>query len=200
MNKDYVLQAVKNFRTHMATIEKELKAIDPDLREEVRQQRTGQVWERHGKKVKELFQQVRAGREHFHSVRAASSDPLKGLFKAAYQRDLKAQEAALLENLDVFPPEDLVELCREYGNPHFVLKSMKIINSHKFEDYNHQGFLQDRLKEMAGQFVQKDQVREAAGVELATLRAELDYLNTFGGNAENKLSLGRMIAEAEKHI
>lgn len=43
-------------------------------------------------------------------------------------------------------------------------------------------------------------MKKAAEVELSTLRAELDYLNTFGGNAESKLTLGRMIVEAEKHI
>ncbi len=46
----------------------------------------------------------------------------------------------------------------------------------------------------------KDRVREAAQVEIATIQAELDYMNQFDGSPTDRLTLGRQLQEAQKEL
>ncbi|WP_028574532.1 hypothetical protein [Desulfonatronovibrio hydrogenovorans] len=191
MNKDEMHRQINAYRVLMEDIKKEFNRIDPELPDKVQKQRKQAVREKYGRKAIELACIVQAGKKHFQSVRARASDPALSIFKASYQREIKPQVAALLDSLDIFAPEKLVEICRLFKDPHLILKAQKVISNQEFTDPKHKGGLLNELRELTKEFTDQAEARSAAEIEFAAVQAQLQALDLIEGSLEDKMTLGR---------
>jgi len=191
MNRTEFQRQVKNYETILSDLQKQYNQIDKELPDHVQKKRKDAIWEKHALKAVELSDTVQAGKKHFQSVRTRATDPALSIFKAAYQRELKPQVAALLDSLDVFPAEKLVEICYQYKDPHLILRSQKIVQSTEFSDPQHKARLLDSIHELKKEFTDQAEARAAAESEFSAIQVQLQALELIEAAPEDKLTLGR---------
>ena len=197
--KNETMRAVRDFRDMVNQVQGELNKIDPGLKDNVRADREGQVWEKYGKHLTALREKIRQGREHFQGLRLREADPLTALLRKAWQADDKPGLAAVSDALELMGPEAQLELAKELNHPALALKS--VINIRRMDlDPQTRAGLDRKVQELTRGYISKDVIREYASIEKECLEAEVLQNRTFGGSPQDRATLGYELGALDRVI
>ncbi len=199
MSKDKLMNTIRNFVTLTQQVQTELGRIDPGLRDEVKKEREGAVWAKHGESLSALLRNIRQGRDEFQARRAKESDPATALLRKAWQRadDFKPGMAVVADAFEHMEAQNLIDFATEFNHPAMTLKALNVIRGRDLAP-EEKMTLGQKIEEMAGAFVDKRAVKECAELELECLRAEFTHMQAFGADAHEKLNLGHEMESLER--
>jgi hypothetical protein len=192
---------IRNFITLTQQVQTELGRIDSGLRDEVRKEREGAVWAKHGENLTAMLRNIRQGRGEFQARRAKESDPATALLRKAWQRadDFKPGMAVVADAFEHMEAQHMLDFAQEFNHPAMTLKALNVIRSRDLEP-DEKKTIGRKIEELSGAFVDQAAVRECAAMELECLQAEFTHMQAFGADAAAKLNIGHEMAELENWL
>ena len=198
--KSETMRAIRDFRDLVNQVQGELAKIDDGLKDSVKADREGQVWEKYGKHLSALREKIRQGREHFQGLRLREADPLTALLRKAWQaNDDKPGLGVVSDALELMGPEAQLELAKELNHPALALRAVTNIRKMDIDPQTRAG-LDRKVQELTRGYVSKNVIREYASVEKECLEAEVLQNKTFGGSPQDRAALGYSLESLKRVI
>ena len=185
--RDEIMKLVRDHRAEIQKMQDRIGRIDSELKQEVQDRKRSEIEAEHQNNLDAYRKNIRNFRQELQSDRQAELNPMRSLFRAAYERndEVNAGLANLLSCLDVFDSGTLVELANQYLNPHIVLAAWKTIDG-RSDAMTRQEKTEvlKQLHQTAAQYIDSKAVREAADLERQLVDQELFEIDNLSSYRE----------------
>lgn len=194
------MTAIRNFCDLSNQRRRGLEAIDPGLKDSIRQKREQDVQKKYEEHMNANLDKIKAGRQHFEAARLREADPMAALIRKAWRcDDTRPGMAAVCTAMETMAPAAQLSLAKELNHPVLALQAVSNIKKMDMDPQTRMA-LEPAVSELTHGYVDKEKIREHAQTELACLEVEVLAHKDADAPTHEIMALGHRLEALRKII
>ncbi len=198
MQKTELYEAIKHFANIHSIIKSKTAQLDPELPEQIRTRRVGEIKAEYQVHLDALEKKLHAGKQHFQGLRELYSNPRTALFRTALRRakELTPGHQMVAESFGLLDNESLLVMLPELEHPSLLLRGFAELQA-RAQDMDAEGRvsfskqLSAVFDPLAEKHLDNAFIRECAEVEHTINMTMLDVHGVGEGDPVVKIGLAR---------